>query len=81
MAGQLFDIRLEVHAPVNGSEATGNTIPDENFTFIVAKGDGKGQGAAEYFKIEEPKLEKWNFTYYEGQLYRHTLILARSLSC
>ncbi|KAI1832631.1 hypothetical protein DTO006G1_1671 [Penicillium roqueforti] len=70
LAGQYFDIRLEVHSPVNGSEARVGS-PDENFTFTIAKkGNGKEKGksavtAAKYFKIDEPQLEKWNFTWYE----------------
>lgn len=66
MAGQYFDIRLEVHAPVNGSEATGRSTPDTNFTFTITKQGGNPQGAASYFKIAEPALERWNFTWYEG---------------
>lgn len=69
LAGQYFDIRLEVHSPVNGSEARIGE-PDENFTFTIAKkGNGKGKApvtATEYFKIEEPELEKWDFTWFEG---------------
>lgn len=61
LAGQFFDIRLEVHAPVNGSEAT-NGIPDENFTFTVSKVGGTAQPAAEFFGVEEPALETWDFT-------------------
>jgi len=59
LAGQYFDIRLEVHAPVNGSEAT-NGKPDENFTFTVGKVGEAAQPVASFFGIEEPKLEKWN---------------------
>ena len=66
LAGQYFDIRLEVHAPVNGSEAVKNTTPDPNFTFTVARKGEKGVSAAQWFKIEEPKLETWNFTWFEG---------------
>lgn len=68
LAGQFFDIRLEVHAPVNGSEAIGTTEPDKAFTFEIAKKGGVGQGAADYFQVPEPKLETWNFTWYEGNL-------------
>lgn len=67
LAGQFFDIRLEVHAPVNGSEANG-LQPDEKFTFTITKGKGKAVKATDYFKIQEPKLERWNFTWYEGKL-------------
>jgi hypothetical protein len=66
LAGQLFDIRLEVHAPVNGSEANGG-IPDPNFKFTVSKKGGSPQSASTFFKVAEPALERWNFTWYEGR--------------
>jgi alkaline phosphatase len=69
LAGQFFDIRLEVHQPVNGSEAIGLPL-DEAFTFTIAKGDGAAKPAVEYFTAEEPKLEKWNFTWYEDLFAR-----------
>lgn len=43
-----------------------NTMPDRNFTFTIAKNGQQAQTAASYFKIAEPKLETWNFTWYEG---------------
>jgi len=64
LAGQYFDIRLEVHAPVNGSEANGG-VPDENFTFAISKNGGASQSGAAYFKLAEPQLEKWDFSWYE----------------
>ncbi|KAF2106469.1 alkaline-phosphatase-like protein [Lophiotrema nucula] len=69
LAGQFFDIRLEVHAPINGSEANG-LQPDEKFTFTIAKGKGKAVKASDYFKIQEPKLERWNFSWYEDLFAR-----------
>jgi len=67
LAGQFFDIRLEVHAPLNGSEATGNPKADERFTLTIAKGRQKPVPATEFFKLTEPKLEHWNFSWYEGK--------------
>lgn len=64
LAGQYFDIRVEIHAPVNGSEANGG-VPDEDFTLTVAKDGGKAVDAAKYFKIAAPKIERWNFTWFE----------------
>ncbi|KAJ5757286.1 uncharacterized protein N7511_007468 [Penicillium nucicola] len=64
LPGQYFDIRLEVHSPINGSEKREGG-PDENFTFTIAKKGGRPIPAAQYFNIEEPKLEGWNFTWYE----------------
>lgn len=59
LPGQEFDIRFEVHAPVNGSEANGGE-PDKDFTVSIAKGsNGTATSIAEYFDLEEP----------EGQYY------------
>ena len=66
MAGQFFDVRLEVHQPKNGSEFIGLPL-DERFTFTVAKKGAAAKPATEFFKIGDPKLEKWNFTFYEGR--------------
>jgi len=65
LAGQLFDVRLEVHAPVNGSEASNNGVPDEKFTFCIQKGNGPCVEATEFFKVKESPVEKWSFSYYE----------------
>lgn len=66
LAGQYFDIRLEVHSPINGSEARVGE-PDPNFTFTIAKKGGSPVAAADFFTVDEPKLERWNFTWYEGK--------------
>lgn len=55
LPGQEFDIRFEVHAPVNGSEANGGE-PDKDFTVTIAKGsNGTATSVAEYFDLEEPE--------------------------
>ena len=64
LAGQYFDIRLEVHAPTNGSEAT-NGVPDKDFTFTLSKVGGTAQPAATFFDVKEPELETWDFSWYE----------------
>lgn len=64
LAGQFFDIRVEVHAPVNGSEAT-NGMPDEDFTLTISKAGETASTASKFFKSDEPKLETWDFSYYE----------------
>ncbi|EGE02224.1 alkaline phosphatase [Trichophyton mentagrophytes] len=67
LSGQFFDIRLEVHSPVNGSEARVGG-PDEKFTFTIerkGRGHQQPQPATKFFKTEEPKLEKWQFSWYE----------------
>jgi hypothetical protein len=52
---------LEVHAPVNGSEAIHGGKPDEKFTFCVQSGKHDCVGAAKFFGVDEPKLETWTF--------------------
>jgi len=62
LAGQLFDIRLEVHAPLNGTEASRNGVPDEAFTFCIRKsGKSLCEAATKFFGMSEPKVEKWSF--------------------
>jgi hypothetical protein len=63
-----FDIRLEVHAPVNGSEASHNGVPDDKFTFCVSKDGGRcedissSSGIFETGTRSNPPLEKWSFS-------------------
>jgi hypothetical protein len=65
LPGQLFDFRVEVHAPVNGSEAAHNGKPDEKFKVTIAKGNGKAKDFADVFGVKEPALEKWTFNWFE----------------
>nr|XP_031862632.1 uncharacterized protein CI109_002130 [Kwoniella shandongensis]KAA5529704.1 hypothetical protein CI109_002130 [Kwoniella shandongensis] len=65
IAGQTFDIRIEVHAPVNGSEAYNNGQPGQDFSIKIG-----GQGAdpvdlTQFFGISDPIVESYNFSYYE----------------
>lgn len=63
LAGQLFDIRLEVHAPVNGSEASNNGVPDEKFKFCIQSDKGSCTDVAKFFSVQDPVLEKWSFSF------------------
>ncbi|KAI1145582.1 alkaline phosphatase [Nemania diffusa] len=69
LPGQYFDLRVEVHAPVNGSEAYNGGKPDEKFSVTITKQGGgktaKKSSIAEFFRIKEPKLETWTFSWYE----------------
>ncbi|KAG6044554.1 hypothetical protein E4U17_000511 [Claviceps sp. LM77 group G4] len=65
LPGQLFDLRVEIHAPVNGSEAAHDGKPDEQFKVTIAKDGRQPKDITKAFKIEEPKLEKWTFKWYE----------------
>lgn len=79
LAGQYFDIRLEVHSPVNGSEArTGE--PDPDFKFTITKKDKKAVSAAKYFEIEEPELERWDFSWYEGKFLCNQIWIRKQIN-
>lgn len=65
LPGQEFDIRFEIHAPKNGSEAFNNGVPDEAFTATIAKDGQRAKSIAEFFKLKEPSLEKWTFSWFE----------------
>ncbi|KAJ7463225.1 alkaline-phosphatase-like protein [Mycena latifolia] len=65
LPGQYFDVRLEVHAPINGSEAFNDGTPDGKFTFCIQSGKGKCTDAAKFFKSTPSAVETYNFTYYE----------------
>lgn len=71
LPGQLFDLRLEVHAPVNGSEAFNDGKPDANFTVTIAKKGDTPKSIAAFFGIAtEPKLVTWQFSWYEDLFAR-----------
>lgn len=70
IASQTFDIRAEVHAPVNGSEAYANGVVDKEFTIYIG-----GEGAelvpiSQFFNVPEPAVATHNFTYYEDLFAR-----------
>ncbi|WWC72706.1 uncharacterized protein I206_106670 [Kwoniella pini CBS 10737] len=65
IAGQTFDLRIEVQAPVNGSEAYNNGTPDSNFSLKIGGQGGELVDAAQFFGLSDPPVEKYNFTYYE----------------
>ena len=50
---------------MNGNQAVANTRPDESFTFTISRPGQASRAAASYFGIQEPKIETWNFTWYE----------------
>ncbi|KKF93605.1 Alkaline phosphatase [Ceratocystis platani] len=71
LPGQYFDLRVEVHAPLNGSEAFNNGVPDEAFTTTIRKvGEEVARPITEFFPTEEPKLETWQFGWYEDRFAR-----------
>ena len=62
LAGQLFDIRVEVHAPVNGSQPSNGGVPDTQFNLCIQKGNSGCVDVKEFFGVPEPKLENWTFS-------------------
>ncbi|KAG9224943.1 hypothetical protein PTI98_009838 [Pleurotus ostreatus] len=69
-AGAYFDIRLEVHSPVNGTEAFKNGEIDKDFTLCIQKGDGPCEDVTKFFTVEDSKLDTWTFSYYEDLFAR-----------
>ncbi|EFY93239.1 protein tyrosine phosphatase [Metarhizium acridum CQMa 102] len=65
LPGQLFDLRVEVHAPVNGSEAAHDGKPDEKFKVTIAKDGKEAKDITNFFGVKEPEVEKWTFKWYE----------------
>lgn len=62
---QFFDLRVEIHAPVNGSESAHGGVPDEAFTVTISGPGFSSRGISNFFRVQEPKLEKWQFKWYE----------------
>lgn len=78
LPGQYFDIRLEVHAPVDGSEATRDGEPDRQFTFCIQRNQARCVDVAKFFGVDDPKLETWSFkciVTLENQTFILTVIL------
>lgn len=51
----LVDIRNEIHAPVNGSEAFRNGVPDKQFEFWLKHEDDKElKKVTDFFGVAEP---------------------------
>jgi hypothetical protein len=65
LPGQQFDIRFEVHAPTNGSEAYNNGVPDDKFTVTITKNGSSAKSIASFFNVSEPAVEKWTFSWFE----------------
>ncbi|KAJ8503406.1 hypothetical protein ONZ45_g10884 [Pleurotus djamor] len=63
--GSLFDIRLEVHAPVNGSEASNNGVVNQQFSLCIQQGTGRCQDVTKFFSVKESPVETWSFSYFE----------------
>jgi hypothetical protein len=54
---ETFDIRVEVQAPVNGTEAYNGGVPSPDFSVVIAGGDAEPIDITQFFSIEEPEGE------------------------
>lgn len=55
LISETFDIRVEVQAPVNGSEAYNGGVPSSDFSVVIAGGDAEPIDITQFFQIEEPE--------------------------
>ena len=55
LISETFDIRVEVQAPVNGSEAYNGGVPSSEFSVVIAGGDAEPIDITQFFQIEEPE--------------------------
>ncbi|KAL8291314.1 hypothetical protein RQP46_002292 [Phenoliferia psychrophenolica] len=65
IAGQVFDLRIEVQAPVNGTEAYNGGVPSLDFALEISGDGGKPLEISQFLNRPDPTVEKYNFTYYE----------------
>jgi hypothetical protein len=72
VAGTVFDIRVEVQAPLNGSRPYNNGNPDSDFSVTIGrKKDGSdAKPLSQFYDVKEPDLTSYNFTYYEDLFYK-----------
>jgi alkaline phosphatase len=66
LPGVVFDVRVEVHAPVNGSEAFNGGVPDTNFSLAIGKVGQTPVPALQFFNTRQnASLERWSFSWFE----------------
>lgn len=65
IAGQVFDLRVEVQAPANGTMPFNNGKPYDSFTLSIGKKGQELKDVTKAFSVVDPKLSSYNFTYYE----------------
>ncbi|KAM0756285.1 protein tyrosine phosphatase [Meredithblackwellia eburnea MCA 4105] len=65
IAGQVFDIRIEIQAPVNGSSPFNNGVPSPDFKLTIGGDGGVASEISQFYGRSDPAVEKYNFTYYE----------------
>jgi hypothetical protein len=52
---ETFDIRVEVQAPVNGSEAYNGGTPSSEFSVVIAGDGAEPVDITQFFQLEDPK--------------------------
>jgi len=67
---QVFDIRIEVQAPANGSSPYNNGVPSSDFALYIGGKGGDEQEVTAFYDVEEPAVESYNFTYFEDLFAR-----------
>ncbi|BGO97759.1 hypothetical protein RTG_01427 [Rhodotorula toruloides ATCC 204091] len=65
IAGQVFDLRVEVQAPANGTMPFNNGKPYESFTLSIGKKGQELKDVTKAFSVADPKSSFYNFTYFE----------------
>ncbi|KAK4702536.1 phosphatidate phosphatase LPIN, partial [Phenoliferia sp. Uapishka_3] len=65
IAGQVFDIRVEIQAPLNGSAPFNRGVPSPNFTLEIFGDGGYPLEISQFYQIKDPAVEAYNFTYFE----------------
>jgi hypothetical protein len=63
IAGQVFDIRIESHAPTNGTQAYKDGVVADDFAlYLRGKGASELKEISQFYSIEQPAVEAYNFT-------------------
>lgn len=65
IAGQVFDIRIEAQAPINGSMPFNNGVVVGEPQLWIGCKNKELQPITDYFKVQDVKPDAYNFTYYE----------------
>ncbi|GAA5859147.1 hypothetical protein JCM1840_003774 [Sporobolomyces johnsonii] len=65
IAGQVFDIRIEVQAPLNGSTPFNNGVPSPDFSLTISGDGAEPVDISNFYGVESPVVQSYNFSYYE----------------
>ncbi|CEQ39937.1 SPOSA6832_01510, partial [Sporobolomyces salmonicolor] len=70
IAGQVFDIRIEVQAPLNGSSSFNNGVPSPDFSLTISGDGAESIDISNFYGVESPAVQSYNFSYYEDLFYK-----------